>query len=155
MRVVDIVMSFPMIVLLLVAVAFLGPGIVNMMVMVGLITWTIPCRIVRGAVPAVTAIRLRHGRTRLGVRDRSIVSKHILPNSTAPLLVYASLGVAAAVLLEAGLSYLGLGVQPPTPSWGNMLNAARTVTMFEQHPWQWVPPAVASVVFRARRQLRR
>ena len=66
--------------------------------------------------------------------DTGIVIKHILPNATAPLLVFLSLGVASAVLIEAGLSYLGLGVQPPTPSWGNMLNAARSVTTLETTP---------------------
>ena len=147
MRVVDIVMSFPTIVLLLVAVALIGPGILQMMLMIGLLTWTIPCRIVRGQflqlreADFVTAARV------MGVRDRSIVLRHVLPNSMAPLLVYASLGVASVVLLEAGLSYLGLGVQPPTPSWGNMLNAARGVATFENQPWQWVPPAVAVVLF--------
>jgi len=147
MRVVDIVMSFPTIILLLIAVAFLGPGIVNLMVMIALVTWTIPCRIVRGQFLLLRQSDYVMAARVLGVSDRAIVTKHILPNATAPLLVYASLGVAAAVLLEAGLSYLGLGVQPPTPSWGNMLNAARSVTTLEQHPWQWVPPAVASVVF--------
>jgi peptide/nickel transport system permease protein len=89
----------------------------------------------------VTAARV------IGMRDRGIVLNHILPNSLAPLLVYASLGVASVVLLEAGLSYLGLGVQPPTPSWGNMLNAARGFAAFEDQPWQWVPPGVLTVVF--------
>jgi peptide/nickel transport system permease protein len=83
----------------------------------------------------------------IGVRDRSIVLGHILPNAIAPLLVYMSLGVATNVLLEAGLSYLGLGVQPPTPSWGNMLNTARVITILSQQPWQWVPPAILVVLF--------
>ena len=83
----------------------------------------------------------------IGVSDTGIVTKHILPNATAPLLVFLSLGVASAVLIEAGLSYLGLGVQPPTPSWGNMLNAARSISTLERNPWQWVPPAIFTVVF--------
>jgi peptide/nickel transport system permease protein len=147
MRVVDIVMSFPTIILLLIAVSVLGPGILNLMIMIGLITWPIPCRIVRGQflllreADFVTAARV------IGLNDRTIVMRHILPNATAPLLVYASLGVASAVLIEAGLSYLGLGVQPPTPSWGNMLNAARSISTLERHPWEWIPPAVATVVF--------
>lgn len=147
MRIVDIVMSFPTIILLLIAVSVLGPGILNLMIMIGLITWPIPCRIVRGQflllreTDFVTAARV------VGENDRGIVVKHILPNALAPLLVYASLGVASAVLIEAGLSYLGLGVQPPTPSWGNMLNAARSLSTLERHPWQWIPPAVATVVF--------
>lgn len=147
MRIVDIVMSFPVIILLLIAVSVLGPGILNLMIMIGLVTWTIPCRIVRGQFlllresDYVTAARV------VGLSDAAIVSKHILPNAMAPLLVYISLGVASAVLIEAGLSYLGLGVQPPTPSWGNMLNAARSLTTLERHPWEWIPPAVATVVF--------
>ena len=79
--------------------------------------------------------------------DTGIVTKHILPNATAPLLVFLSLGVASAVLIEAGLSYLGLGVQPPTPSWGNMLNAPRSISTLERNPWQWIPPAIFTVVF--------
>jgi peptide/nickel transport system permease protein len=147
MRVVDIVMSFPIIVLLLVAVAVLGPGLTNMMIMVGLITWTVPCRIVRAQflqlreADYVTAAKV------IGVRDRSVVISHILPNSIAPLLVYASLGVASVVLLEAGLSYLGLGIQPPTPSWGNILNDARNVSVFESQAWQWAPAGFLTVLF--------
>jgi peptide/nickel transport system permease protein len=147
MRVVDIVMSFPIIVLLLVAVAVLGPGLTNMMIMVGLITWTVPCRIVRAQflqlreADYVTAAKV------IGVPDRSVVISHILPNSLAPLLVYASLGVASVVILEAGLSYLGLGIQPPTPSWGNILNDARNVSVFESQAWQWLGAGVLMVLF--------
>ncbi len=147
MRVVDVVMSFPTIILLLIAVSVLGPGIFNLMVLIGLVSWTVPCRIARAQFlllresDFVTAGRV------IGLTDSSLIIKHILPNAIAPLLVYASLGVASAVLIEAGLSYLGLGVQPPTASWGNMLNAARSLTSLELHPWQWVPPAVAAVVF--------
>ena len=147
MRVVDIVMSFPTIILLLIAVAVLGPGIVNLMIMIGLITWTIPCRIVRGQFLLLRESDFATAARVVGLSDTAIVTKHILPNATAPLLVFLSLGVASAVLIEAGLSYLGLGVQPPTPSWGNMLNAARSITTLEQHPWEWVPPAVFTVVF--------
>ena len=64
----------------------------------------------------------------------------MLPNALAPVIVAASFGMAQAILLEAGLSFLGLGVQPPTPSWGNMLNAAQSFTVLEEMPWLWVPP---------------
>ncbi len=147
MRIVDIVMSFPTIILLLIAVSVLGPGIINLMIMIGLVTWTIPCRIVRGQFLLLRESDFATAARVVGLRDTAIVTRHILPNAIAPLLVYASLGVASAVLLEAGLSYLGLGVQPPTPSWGNMLNAARSVTTLERNPWQWIPPAVATVIF--------
>ena len=147
MRVVDIVMSFPIIVLLLVAVAILGPGLTNMMIMVGLITWTVPCRIVRAQFLQLREADYVIAARVIGVRDRSVVISHILPNSIAPLLVYASLGVASVVLLEAGLSYLGLGIQPPTPSWGNMLNDARNVSVFESQAWQWLPAGIMTVLF--------
>jgi peptide/nickel transport system permease protein len=125
----------------------IGPGIVQMMLMIGLLTWTVPCRIVRGQFLQLREADYVVAARVMGVRDRAIVLRHILPNSLAPLLVYASLGVASVVLLEAGLSFLGLGVQAPTPSWGNMLNAARSVTTLERYPWEWVPPMLMTVTF--------
>ena len=147
MRVVDIVMSFPTIILLLIAASLVGPGIFNMMVMIGLLTWTVPCRIIRGQFLQLRDAEYVVAARVVGLRDRAIVLRHILPNALAPLLVYMSLGVATNVLLEAGLSYLGLGVQPPTPSWGNMLNSARSITILSRQPWQWVPPATMVVLF--------
>jgi peptide/nickel transport system permease protein len=147
MRGVDVVMSFPTIILLLIAASLFGPGIFNMMVMIGLLTWTVPCRILRGQFLQLRDAEFVVAARVVGLRDRSIVLRHILPNALAPLLVYMSLGVASVVLLEAGLSYLGLGVQPPTPSWGNMLNAARSLTILSRQPWQWIPPAVLVVLF--------
>ncbi len=147
MRVVDVFMSFPTIILLLIAVSVFGPGIINLMIMIGLVTWTVPCRIVRGQFLLLRESDYATAARVVGLSDTAIVTKHILPNATAPLLVYISLGVASAVLIEAGLSYLGLGVQPPTPSWGNMLNAARSITTLERHPWEWIPPAAATVTF--------
>jgi peptide/nickel transport system permease protein len=147
MRAVDIVMSFPIIVLLLSVVAILGPGIFKIMIMIGLLTWTTPCRIVRGQFLSLRQKEYVEAARCIGLTDLQVAWRHILPNAMAPLLVYASLGVATAVLLEAGLSYLGLGVQPPTPSWGNMLNTARSISTMEQTPWQWIPPGICTVLF--------
>lgn len=147
MRLVDIVMSFPIIVLLLSVVSLLGPGIFKIMIMIGLLTWTTPCRIVRGQFLSLRQKEYVEAARTIGLTDLQVAWRHILPNSLAPLLVYASLGVATAVLLEASLSYLGLGVQPPTPSWGNMLNTARSISTMEQTPWQWIPPGVCTVLF--------
>lgn len=147
MRVVDVVLSFPVIVLLLVVASLVGPSIFNMMVMIGLLTWPVPCRIMRGQFLAVRERAFVEAARCLGVSNFQIATRHILPNAVAPLLVYASFGVATAVLLEAGLSYLNLGVQQPTPSWGNMLNAARTLSIMEGSPWMWVPPAITTVLF--------
>ncbi|HEV8672150.1 MAG TPA: ABC transporter permease, partial [Candidatus Limnocylindria bacterium] len=79
----------------------------------------------------------------LGVRDAQIVAGHLLPNVAGPLVVLASFGVAEAIIAEAGLSLLGLGVQPPEPSWGQMLSEAMDVGTLLSRPWMWMPPAVA------------
>jgi len=147
MRVVDVVLSFPVIILLLCVSSIVGPSIFNVMAMIGLLTWPIPCRIMRGQFLAIRERAYIEAARCTGVRDFDIARRHILPNAIAPLLVYASFGVATAVLLEAGLSYLGLGVQPPTPSWGNMLNTARNISTLERNSWQWVPPAITTVLF--------
>jgi peptide/nickel transport system permease protein len=147
MRVVDMVMSFPVIVLLLTVVAIVGPGIFKIMVMIGLLTWTTPCRIIRAQFLSLREKEYVEAARCLGMSDFDIARKHILPNAIGPLLVYASFGVATAVLLEAGLSYLGLGVQPPTPSWGNMLNTARSLSTMERTAWQWIPPAITTIMF--------
>jgi peptide/nickel transport system permease protein len=147
MRLVDIVMSFPVIVLLLCVASLIGPGIFNLMIMIGMLTWTTPCRILRGEFLSLREKEYIEAARCIGLSDFDIAIKHILPNAIAPLLVYASLGVATAVLLEAGLSFLGLGVQPPTPSWGNMLNTARSITTMERTQWQWIPPAICTVLF--------
>jgi peptide/nickel transport system permease protein len=147
MRIVDMVMSFPVIVLLLSVVSIVGPGIFNIMVMIGLLTWTTPCRIVRAQFLSLREKEYVEAARTIGMTDFDTARKHILPNAIAPLLVYASFGVATAVLLEAGLSYLGLGVQPPTPSWGNMLNTARSISTMERTSWQWIPPAITTIMF--------
>jgi peptide/nickel transport system permease protein len=140
-------MSFPSVLLLLIAAALLGPSLVTVMIMLGLITWTVPCRILRGQFLALRDTEYVVAARTIGLRDRAIVWRHIIPNALAPLVVFVTLGIATAVIAEASLSYLGLGVQPPTPSWGNMLNAARSVTVLSERPWQWVPPAVCVIAF--------
>jgi peptide/nickel transport system permease protein len=134
-------------ILLLLAAAFVGPGTINIIVLIALITWPIPARLIRGQILQLREADYVVASRVVGVKDRSILLRHILPNSIAPLLVYTSIAVAANVLLEAALSYLGLGVQPPTPSWGNLLNNARSISVFSREPWQWAPAAILIVVF--------
>jgi len=147
MRVVDVVLSFPVIILLLCVASLVGPSIFNVMAMIGLLTWPTPCRIMRGQFLALRERAFVEAAHCLGVTNFQIAVRHIIPNAIAPVLVYASFAVATAVLLEAGLSYLGLGVQPPTPSWGNMLNTARNISTMERTSWQWIPPAIMTVLF--------
>ena len=144
MRIVDMVMSFPMIVLLLAAVAIVGPGIFKIMVMVGLITWTTPARIVRAQFLQLREKEFVTAAKAVGVPTVDVAG-HILPNSLAPILVYAS-SASPAVLLEAGLSSLGLGSSRRHRS-GNILNDARSVTVFERQAWQWAPAGILCVLF--------
>jgi peptide/nickel transport system permease protein len=147
MRVVDVIMSFPQFVLLLIMAALIGPGLFNIMLLIAVLTWTVPCRLIRGQFLQLRDSEYVIAGRVVGLRDRSIATRHILPNAIGPLLVFASLGVASNVILEASLSFIGLGVQPPTPSWGNLLNTAHSITVLSRQPWQWVPAAVCIVLF--------
>jgi peptide/nickel transport system permease protein len=125
MRFVDIMLCFPSFFLILAVIAFLEPSIWNIMIIIGLTSWMGVARLVRAEFLSlrerdfVVAIRA------LGARDARIIFRHILPNALSPVLVSATLGVAGAILTESALSFLGIGVQPPTPSWGNMLIAGK------------------------------
>lgn len=139
MRVTDFVMSLPLIVLAIALVAVLGPSLNNVIVLFGVLGWPDMARVVRGQVLAYRESMFVEAATALGVRPAGIISKHILPNIAGAIVVTSTFDAGKAILLEAGLSFLGLGVQPPMPSWGNMLNAARTVAIIEAQPWLWLP----------------
>ncbi len=141
MRIVDVVLSFPIILLLLVVAFMIGPGLIQMMVMIGLVTWAGGARIIRGQVISLRETAFIEAARVVGVSGPRMVATHILPNIVAALVVLATFGVANVIVFEASLSYLGLGVQPPTPSWGNLLQATRVVTVLERYTWMWVPPA--------------
>ena len=143
MRVTDVMMVFPLLILIMTVVSVLGPSIYNVMAVIGLLGWPTSARLVRGQILSVREWDFVMAARCLGVQDRSIMFKHILPHVLAPLLVAATFGVASAILTEAGLSFLGLGVLPPTPSWGNMLNGAQSIYILERHWWIWVPPGMA------------
>ena len=146
MRFVDIVLSFPVILLLLVVAYLIGPGLVQMILMIGFVTWARGARIIRGQVVALREMAFIEAARVIGISDIRMVMTHILPNIIAPLVVFATFGVANVIVFEASLSYLGLGVQPPTPSWGNLLHVTRVVSVLERHTWLWVPPATMIVL---------
>jgi peptide/nickel transport system permease protein len=145
-RFIDIVLSFPNLLLILVLVSVLGPGLRNIMLVLGLLGWPQIARIVRAEFmhlrvqEFVTAARV------LGVTTPRIIVRHIIPNAMGPILVGATFGVASAILSESGLSFLGLGVQPPTSSWGQMLNSAQSLSILEKKPWLWVPPGMMILI---------
>jgi peptide/nickel transport system permease protein len=144
MRFVDILLSFPRILLALTIVGMLGPGLFNVMLAVGIASITGYARLVRGTVlgakeqPYVEAARV------VGCRDGRILSRHLLPNVVGPVVVLATLDVAAAILAASSLSFLGLGVQPPTAEWGSMLNEGRSY--LRAAPWMTLFPGLAIMV---------
>jgi peptide/nickel transport system permease protein len=124
-RLIEVVMCFPFFFLILAVIAFLPPNIFNVMVVIGITRWTAIARYARGEFMKIKQQDYAQAARALGASDRKIIFRHILPNSIAPVLVTATFGVASAILIEAALSFLGLGVQPPLPSWGGMLAIAR------------------------------
>src|SRR4030042_2662311 len=126
MRFVDIMLCFPSFFLILTVVALLGPSLFNIMVVIGITSWMGTSRFVRGEFLSLRERDFVQAAKALGVKDHRIIFRHILPNGLAPVFVTATLDVATAVLVEAGLSFLGFGVQPPAPSWGNILTEGRT-----------------------------
>jgi peptide/nickel transport system permease protein len=125
MRFTDMMLSFPRLVLLIVIIALFEPSIWLVVIVLGLTGWMSVARIVRGEVLSLREREFVQAAKVLGMSDTRIITRHIIPNTLAPVIVYATLGIGNTILVEAALSFLGLGVQPPTPSWGNMINDGR------------------------------
>ncbi|MDA3902755.1 MAG: ABC transporter permease [Desulfuromusa sp.] len=121
MRFVDIMLCFPTFFLILAVIAFLDPSIWNIMIVIGLTSWMGVARLIRAEFLSLRQRDFVLAAQALGATDLRLIFRHILPNAMSPVLVSATLGVAGAILTESALSFLGIGVQPPTPSWGNML----------------------------------
>jgi peptide/nickel transport system permease protein len=143
MRITDVFMSIPLFVILVVLVAMFGPSKTNVILVLGFLSWMGVARLVRGQVLSVMNEPYIEAAIASGAPSTRIVLRHVLPNSYVPVVVASTLGVANAMLAEAALSFLGLGIQPPTPSWGNMLNAAQQLQTLVQQPWVWLGPGMA------------
>jgi peptide/nickel transport system permease protein len=144
MRTMDVLFSFPAILLAIAILAVLGSGIINAMIAIGIVYTPIFARITRGSVLVVSEeVYVRAARS-LGAGDGRIIFRHILPNVLAPIIVQTTLSLAFAILSEAALSFLGLGVQPPDPAWGRMLAEGRN--FIQQAPWMGIFPGVAILV---------
>ncbi|MGE5584417.1 MAG: ABC transporter permease [Bacillota bacterium] len=126
MRLTDVLMAFPSFLLVMATVASLRPGLVSLFIALGVVRWAQMSRLVRGQVLIVKANEYVESGRAIGLGDLRIILRYILPNSWAPVIVSVTMGIAGAILTEASLSFLGLGVQPPTPSWGIMVNEARS-----------------------------
>lgn len=141
MQMMDGLLAFPALVLALAITAMLGPSLNNAMIAIGVTGIPAFARLVRGQVLALRDLEYVQAARALGASHNQIVMKHILPNTMAPIIVQASIAIPAAILAEAGLSFLGLGIQPPTPSRGAMLNTARGY--IQMTPWLAIVPGVA------------
>jgi peptide/nickel transport system permease protein len=142
----NVFMSFPSLLLAIAMVAFLGPSLNNLILALSVIGWVGYARLIRGQVLKVKEMDFVTAARAIGASDSRILSRHILPNAIQPLIVQASLGMAGAVLAEASLSFLGLGVPPPAPSWGAMLNDARAYLRVAPHLLIFPGLAVMSTV---------
>jgi len=140
----DFVLALPRVVLLLLLAAMTPPSAELVVVVLGLTGWMSVARLVQGEVRSLAARPFVEGAVALGLRRGRVLVRHILPNALTPVIVSAALGLGNAIMLEAGLSFLGLGVQPPTPSWGNMIASGRDTLV--NAPWVAAAPGVALVL---------
>jgi peptide/nickel transport system permease protein len=141
MRFVDVVLAFPALVLAIMIAGLLGPNLTNAMLAIGVVYAPAFARVARGSVLTVKSEPYIEAARLLGSTNRRIILRHVLPNIVAPLIVMSTLSLSTAILTEASLSFLGLGVQPPQPSWGTMLNTGRRV--MEIAPWVVIFPGIA------------
>ena len=140
----DTMLAVPRLVLLLVAAALWRPGTATVIVVLAATGWMGIARLIRGEVLGLAARPFVSAAEALGARPRRILWRHVVPNAVGPLLVATTLGVGNAILLESGLSFLGLGVQPPAPSWGNMIAGGRDLIVVA--PWVSLAPGIALVL---------
>mgnify|MGYP001473176395 FL=1 len=146
MRLVDLAMTLPPVIFLLVLASIAGTGIAPTIVVISLLSWPVLSRMVRARLLELRERDFVVAARGMGASLPHLLFRHGLPNSIDILVVYATLQIANAILLEAGLSFLGLGIAPPEASWGNMLNAARSTIVLEQYVWQWMFPGGALVL---------
>ncbi|HWJ24826.1 MAG TPA: ABC transporter permease [Gemmatimonadaceae bacterium] len=143
MRLADVTLAFPTLLLLIAMVAALQPSLPVVFATIGVVGWAGMARLVRGQVLVVRQLEYVQAVRALGAVDRRIVLRHVLPNVIAPVVIAATLGVAGAIMAEAALSFLGLGVQPPTPSWGSMISDGRDLDQLRHAPWTSLFPGLA------------
>lgn len=153
MRIADIFLALPTLPILITLGAILsdlkvepGQRIYFLMLIIGILGWVGLARLVRSQILTLREQEFMQATEALGLRDSRKIFRHLMPNTVPIIIVSATLGVAGAILTESALSFLGLGVVPPTPSWGNMINAANNLIDFRKRPWIWIPPGVCILV---------
>lgn len=146
MRCADVFMSFPAIVLILVLVSVIGPSVWTVTIVIGILGWPQFSRLIYGNVLSVREKEYIEAAKAIGTNDFTIITKYILPNTFAPILIAFTFRTAQAIILESSLSFLGMGVQPPQASWGNILYEAQSITVLSSQPWFWLPPGIALIL---------
>lgn len=146
-RISEVLQSFPMIILVMVLVTILGPSVGNMILVFTLVGWMTVFRIVRNEV-----LRLREEtyvavNKAFGIKDMAIIFRDILPNTLSPIIVATTINIAYFILQETGLSFLGLGVPTNVPTWGTIINAAKSITVIQMYKWQWIIPGLVISLF--------
>ena len=144
MRIADIFFAFPYILGAIAIMTILGPGIVNIFIAIGILGWASFARIFRGSILSIKNKEYIEAARALGASNYRIITKHIFPNAFAPIIVYATMNVGTAIIVEAALSFLGIGVQPPTPAWGKML--ADSLEYIDTAPWMMLFPGLAILI---------
>ncbi len=144
MRITDVFLAFPLLLLAIALVAALGPGENNTFIALGIVTWPYVARLARGQVLSLKNREFVAAARLVGASDARIMRAHILPNMLTPLIVYGTIGIANAILAESALAFLGLGAQPPTPSWGGMLADTRSFLL--SAPWLPTYPGIAILI---------
>src|SRR5579859_1718916 len=142
-RAVDTLMAFPSFVLIITVASVLGPSLLNTMLIIGLLSWTGLYRLVRAQILSLRDIDFITAAKAVGLSDWMLVIRHLIPNTLGPVVVSTAFGIGGAILTESSLSFLGLGVLPPTSTWGTMLNELQGLYYVQSTPWLWVPPGVA------------
>jgi len=146
MRLIDIVMCFPFYAMAITLAAIMGASLWNVIFIIGILHWTGLARLVRAELLALRESGYVLAAKAIGVGGLTIILRHLLRNACAPVLINLTLAVANAILAEAALSFIGLGVRQPQPSWGNMLSAAQSLRVIDGEWWLWVPPGLAIVL---------
>ena len=146
MRAADIFMSFPSMILILVLVAVFGPSIFNVTVVIGVLGWTSIAKLIYGNTLSLREKEYIEAARAMGMKNHKIIFTEILPNAIAPVWVTIAFRVSSGILTESSLSFLGLGVQTPQASWGNIIFAAQNLLVLTARPWVWIPPGICIIL---------
>lgn len=146
MRIADVFLAFPAMIIILVVVAVFGPSLNLLVLLVGLMSWPKFARVIHSRILSVREEEYVEAARSIGTSDAVILMRYVLPNAFAPVLVQATFSFAKGMLFEAGLSFLGMGVRPPMASWGNILYDAQSLSVLLGKPWVWIPAGMMFII---------